>query len=713
MRAMRCDAAGVARSDSGGRCLELAFAARAGACYKEQPADAIDFLAKFLFERSGDDGPVDDDEEETLNPLHWLGQYLMRHNVAHGERSFPSEASPRLYEPLRPTKLRDGRAATPERRASPRTYPAALEPKFEDVGGGVLRLYRENHRFRVGLEDQAMVLEVFRDEVARSVDFKATNLQTGKSVLRRASEAELMDLVSSGDKWGVGISTAALELAPKVRVLKKKYSNALKLGFAGTKETAVERLTSTTRRCDSKLYVVDVLREPTPGGSTDRKLNDEKGDLCALRFRAYHPDTSTYIEARVPGQRLHNATAKMRDQVQDLADRVDVVVVPDGGEHVLVKLHAPYDCDMLPPAGGPDDGKRCRVQVSTGLIAAAAVTADEPDQVRMVAAVVDLWGGGDDPELQAAARAPKYLVLPEESYEGVPDLALSIAPTAPELQALTSGLRYDPATALLSHKAMQRARSLLAKRFDAAVELDATLKKGEVVLGVDAATGLQVPYKYDQKIVDKRDRLFALRRDQSLMDAQRPRGEDGALVYRQGVQMSNMYMIVSVFRLSASVTGSLKFTAYEPTQCAQLELDVDHLDTRPLSSPLAPAGKRLAKQLCARLRLEKSDKGRGPPALVLWEVDPVSTKMKRAFDGLHKDSRGRAGKADVVDLFATAQNELDHFLAPPKSNKAKLPPIVGFDAVATSLETAKRRIADDARTRIDFHTFSKVLLDAE
>ena len=90
--------------------------------------------------------------------------------------------------------------------------------------------------------------------------------------------------------------------------------------------------------------------------------------------------------------------------------------------------------------------------------------------------------------------------------------------------------------------------------------------------------------------------------------------------------------------------------------------------------------------------------------------------MKRAFDGLDKDSRGRANKGDVVDLFATAQSELDHFLspAPNAKGKPKLPPIVGFDAVSTSIETAKRRIQDDTRARIDFHTFSSsLLLDAE
>ena len=45
------------------------------ACFRETPDDAVDFLASFLFERSGDDGPGDEKDEEALNPLHWLGQY--------------------------------------------------------------------------------------------------------------------------------------------------------------------------------------------------------------------------------------------------------------------------------------------------------------------------------------------------------------------------------------------------------------------------------------------------------------------------------------------------------------------------------------------------------------------------------------------------------------------------------------------------------------
>lgn len=678
-------------------------------CYREQPSDAIDFLAKFLFERSGDDaGGGDDDDEEQLNPLHWLGQYLMRHNPNHPDKCMPSQASPRLFRPLAPTKLRDPRAPSPERRASPRTYPAAMEPSYERVDATTLRLYRENHRFKVGLEESAMVLEILRDEVAHRVTFECTVLATKKTISRTLGEDELMGLLSDADKWKVGINTAALEMAPKVRILKKKYASSLKIGFAGTRETAVERLTSTTRRCEGKLYVVDILREPHLGG--DRKAAEERGDLCTLRFRAYLPETSSYIETAVAGQRLSRDARKAKDQVLGLVDRVDVVALPDCSAHVLVRLHTPYETDML---GASGDGKRTRVRVATGVVASDG---EDGREARMVASVVDLWANGEAAEGQDAPPRPPptiYLLLPEAAYEGALDLAQAMEATAPPLQALARGLRFDSGGAL-AHTSMVRAKSLVARRFEEALGAAATLKKGEVHLGVDCA-GRDVSYKYDQKIVDRRDALWSLRRDQALLDLQRGGDAGGVLVYRAGVQLSDMYMLVSLYRVSTSVTGKLRFTAYEPTQCAQLELAADHVDTRPFGcagpgKPLRGAAKALAKALCGRLKVENSDKGRGPPALSLWEKDPVTTKMRRAFDGLPKDARGRAAKGDVVDLFAVAKNELDHFLA-PQNNKPKLPPIVGFDQVNACLETAKRRVELDTHKRVDFATFAKALED--
>ena len=90
-----------------------------------------------------------------------------------------------------------------------------------------------------------------------------------------------------------------------------------------------------------------------------------------------------------------------------------------------------------------------------------------------------------------------------------------------------------------------------------------------------------------------------------------------------------------------------------------------------------------------------------------------SRRLRSCGGGVRTAGRGSWRAKDTI---ATAQSELDHFLspAPNAKGKPKLPPIVGFDAVSTSIETAKRRIQDDTRARIDFHTFSSsLLLDAE
>ena len=217
----------------------------------------------------------------------------MRHNPSHA--GFPEQGSPRLYAPLQPTRLRDMRAPTPERRASPRTYPPSQEPTPEEALPGVARLYKQQHRFRVGLEEKGFVLEVFRAQ--NEVTFVATPLVEGQAVVRRTvPEAELASLLQQNDRWAVWVATAATDLAPKVRILKKKYAKALKIGFYGTRECASERLTSTTRRCGDKLYVIDLIREPQTGGS--RKDAEAKGDLCALKFRAYEPNASSYPRPR-------------------------------------------------------------------------------------------------------------------------------------------------------------------------------------------------------------------------------------------------------------------------------------------------------------------------------------------------------------------------------------------------------------------------------
>ena len=183
------------------------------------------------------------------------------------------------------------------------------------------------------------------------------------------------------------------------------------------------------------------------------------------------------------------------------------------------------------------------------------------------------------------------------------------------------------------------------------------------------------------------------------------------------------YMVVSMAVVTECINGILVFTAYDPNTSTSFELRVEHFDTRTFPPTPGPSGAKqmlngesavIAQSLCKRLKLENTEKGRGHLALHLWEPDPIHTKMRRAFDILDRDERGRASRDDVLRLLRTTREDMLHFLHQKESQHFKVPslPFATASVAARGSEYLARvfeAVEADARPRVTFAEFSAML----
>ena len=504
--------------------------------YREDPSDPVDFLAQFLFQRSGNEAPVADndaEEEDPLNPLHWLAQYLMRHNPKHAGAGGaadmpPGPASPRLFIPLEPTKKRDARAPTPERRASPRTYPTSLEPTYATAPGGEV-LCKEDRKVAIGLEETFASITATRDPQRRVVSFVCTELETGNQYERHFDEAQIQALLASPDQWLVGIAAAAQELVKRAILTSSAPSgpgrkSALTLSFKGTAEaSAGVCLLSRSMRLAGETFLVHVIKEAAPASSGVRD-DEELGEGCALRFRLYEPEASSHLEA-VVYQHLAWEQPKRKQQVTNILSRLTVTQLPKGvtaspaagssGRAALLLLNEGDQAALL-----SDDNNITTVQLTMGLTSSDCGPSSKGAMMIVVFARA---------EGASSVVEPATLILPLDALAGplpplgAHDASRPVSLGVEPLAQLTTDLRYDGGD--LKHTSLPPVPSIVSRRFEAARTFDKTI------------TALLEPagYKYEQDKIEKRDRLWRQRRDQTFQDRRtlREAESEGTVVFRQ------------------------------------------------------------------------------------------------------------------------------------------------------------------------------------
>jgi hypothetical protein len=378
--------------------------------HREHPDDPIDFLAQYLFQRSGNEVPAADEgeEEDPLNPLHWLAQYLMRHNPKHEggvpQVMPPGPASPRLFIALEPTKKRDPRAPTPERRASPRTYPTALEPQYATVKGGEL-LCKIDRKITIGLEETFASIQATRDPQRRVVSLVCKELESGNVYSRSLDEAQIQAMLSSADRWSVGIAAAAQELVKRAMLVSSAPSgpgrkSAITLSFEGTTEAAEGVcVLSLSQRLAGDTYLVQVIKEPAPPAAAIED-DEEGGEACALRFRLYVPDASEYLEA-VVYHRLAWETPKRKKQVLNILTRLTVTELPGLGRTAMLLLNEGDQAALL----SIDGSSITTAQLTVGLTSNAC----GPSSKGALTVVIVARAEGASPE-----NEPALLLLPLE-----------------------------------------------------------------------------------------------------------------------------------------------------------------------------------------------------------------------------------------------------------------------------------------------------------
>jgi len=669
--------------------------------FRKKPQDPIDSLANFLFERSSVE-ILDPEFDNVINPLHWLAQYLLRHNPAYeGSPKHQGNQSPRssiqegpsspneayMLRPPTPTKRRNERAPTPERIASPRTYPQELEPEFdhplnEDGTEDKSRLIicEGEKEVKVGLDVVTLQLTAYQNVSNKTMEFVATNKADGKRYSRSLNETQLQTFVGAGERFKVSNVAAAQELLGKVVLT--RASKVLELGFQGYEAVVVSnRIYKGTAKINDALYIVEFRAESITVPKDEVSENFEQ---VLIRASVYNPNTSETCHA-ISREMLSINPAARQDEVEELLGKLDLATF-EGREVAYMSLVTDAPCKVSGTA----------VMLTVGLSAlgratatpAMAVIAKAQDESGVSCTLVPL----EDIEVEL-----DQLPLVSRSYTLK---SPNIAPVIPEL-------RLDPAAFDLSFGAKEheqkdnKDRASISERFRQARAMDVAVS---AVLEMDPLLGGLMDLSEDE--IAQRDRLWQMRRDQTTQKLRDQAG--GTPAFRRGMIISGRYMIVTMLIISESINGSLSFKVYDPASCEEFELVVKHRDTRGFMPSFSGGSKGLlrgskeqeAKTICKRLHLEKDTlKGTGLISLQLWEENEVSTKLRRAFDQLDIDSRGRCTKEDAKGLLEIVKKDLSEFLATHGRLQEK---------TSRYLEEVLQRIMSCEEEFIDFdlfHTF--------
>lgn len=603
--------------------------------FHQKPANPIDFLAKHLFSESSDESEGDD-IEETFSPLRFLAQYLMRHATE-------SAGDPHYLETLVPTKPRDPQSLMSD------TCNSDCDQ----------HIWQEIRLFRVGLDEKPLMLRVTRD-VQNYVTYSC--LERDAVVAERiVSELELHQiLMPRNECWTVNTTIAARKLVDRVKLV--KAARSLRITFLGCPDAPRrEKLATTIRREGSRFYLVDVWQEHI--------ADDEKEEsLCHLILNAYESAASTTSSLVISNQPISTKSRVAKRQIANVLERVRIESL---SPEMADESHEDSPCfialELCPPF--------------TRLVETVAIKSNENEPTKpnsqkfeIKVAIVAQPTSRDEGTCALVSGRP-IGSLAEVHLCIVDFFQLPVDCTKPlngsdePLRSILNGLRYNHTDNTLLHATRQVAALPTAtrKRFLSARALDASLNLG----GMRKA----MSRKFNKNIINRRDMLLRTKRDQRLRDRQRLSGDEGKLVHRQVRIINGVYWIISVFVVIRAKNGELRFEAYDPLSCESSQLQLKHTDTRSLccsdSQPMLGQRVQHACDLCSRLwfdaQLKPSAKnctaqGVRSTTLALWEHDAISTKLKRAFDRIPKNSHGHASRRDIVDVFTIAQDELASFL---------------------------------------------------
>lgn len=669
--------------------------------FRKKPMDPVEHLATFLFDRSSVE-ILDPEFDHVLNPLHWLAQYLYRHNpAANPQKPDGFNASPAvevvgpyasyMLRPPTPTKPRNDRAPTPERIASPRTYPDDLEPFFPNVVSedGSLDLNRQIigrtvKDVTIGLETITLNVTAVQNISKKIVEYVAVNQATGERFVRCLNEAQLQTLEKAGERFRVSNVSIAQELFEKVTLTQN--AKVMELGFEGFPSLRVShRLYKGTTKIKNILYIVE-LRSESLTGVTAQALSFAEQVL--VRASLYNPHTSETAYA-MSQEFLSSQPEMLQKQVEELTNKLQLTWF-EGREVASITLVNNADCRI--------SGIRVKISVGLSTLGRAASVSAFVVVVR-----------SEDEDKEACTLVPLEDV--GLSLSTIPVIGKRYSLDSPKIDPIVGGLVLDETTFTLSYEGSsskpetEKARVPISQRFRQARALDVAVS---TVLQLDQLSSNLLQLSEDEII--NRDRLWQMRRDQTIK-RQKEEGK-GIPVFRRIMIISGRYMFTTMELILESINGSLRFIVYDPRTCEEYAVVVKHRDTRGFLPTLSSNGnmllrgeaERKAWSICKHLRLEKDTlKGTGKITLQLWEEDEVSTKLRRGFDQLDRDIRGRCTKADAISLIQIVQKDLSEFLA---SNKRLL------QRTTLYLEKVLKNIQGSKEERLDFAAFHRFLSTA-
>jgi len=696
-------------------------------CYRTSPEDEIDFIADYLFQNSADDfldsSDPGNEAFDIIHPLHWLAQYLYRHNPKYIGKS-NNQRLDSLLVPFKPSKRPNPGAPTPERINSPRTYPPEKEEVFETenpTGSGKLAVSNSQDNLIIGsvVSEIAKYLEIPADKANfnvkairhtknNTITFKAQNESTGQNFQRTIGEVELQWMLNPEDRWRTSTVKASRDAMKKVTLVPLNQDH--KIMFE--KESSSSLCYKGTKRILDKTYIVEMFYEPeikaeTPALEDGDKENNNKSAPNAerfrpevtIRFKLYDPETTLYYECSCTDV-LTLSSEAFSLQVNRLIDYVTMINLPNKEEKASSKNGL---CALMPLIENAEtilNGHECII--TCGFTCSASTATAKGN--RSILTIIEI------------NNVKKEVYIPVNVIEkSFPRFASKdkqlCSVTDPVIVDILSkiaidGVKKDDAGKIVDFDAtsnlpQKMRKPVFAKKFDTALLLDASFAKLTPLFNQSMAL--------TPEETEARDKIWKMRRNQTLERrkverCRRQRAEDsngGVFLLRRGQKINGINMIVSIEVLCDSINGKLKFSAYNPINGETYSTVLPNQDTRKYDT--LRSGKMITGdaekeivEICSRLKLEDDEKNSGTFQLVLWESSVTKTKIRRSFNRLNRDKWGNASKQDIISMLKFSLEDQVEYLKRSSHKVLANESLKYFEgALQRTIENAPSRVSFD------------------